>query len=369
MPKPRNQSPSESSMSTDSLSTDSVSKASEVKPPELKPPELKPPELKPPELKLPELKPSAPRLVAIINLSPDSFSGDGIVADSEQSRVDTVLRRAEQFLWEGAHALDLGAESSRPGAQPIGAQAERALLLPCLRAVRKRFPQCVLSVDSWRLDTARAALDEGADWLNDIAPPLSSPEATNTSEHRSFEAWASLVRQNQATRWILMDNRAQWGQLGMDGMSYTPPTRNEGMDAIVSTLRTRVEAAEALGVLRSQLIVDGGIGFGKPHKLNLELARRGARALSALGCEVMVGASRKSFIGRVSTSGRELASPVPVARRLGGSLVCALAAAHDGAHFLRVHDVAATHDALAMSQALGLTHPPTTQFKPVPITM
>ena len=350
-------------MSTDSMSKDSVSDSSEVQPPEAKPPEEKPP-----RAGFLEAKPLEPRLVAIINLSPDSFSGDGIVADSEQSRVDSVLRRAEQFLWEGAHALDLGAESSRPGARPIGGQAERAVLLPCLRAVRKRFPQCVLSIDSWRLDTARAALDEGADWLNDIAPPPAPQEAADTTERGSLESWASLVRQNQSTRWILMDNRAQWGRLGADGMSYTPLALHEDLDSIVSTLRARVEAAEALGVLRSQLIIDGGIGFGKPHKLNLELARRGTRALSTLGCEVMVGASRKSFIGRVSTSGQELDSPVPVARRLGGSLVCALAAAHDGAHFLRVHDVAATHDALAMSQALGLAHPPTNQSKPAAIS-
>lgn len=262
-----------------------------------------------------------PLVMGIVNVTPDSFSDGGLAASPQAAR-DHALR----LLDEGADILDIGAESTRPGAQPITAQEELARLMPALEAIRAAT-DAPLSVDTRRAAVARAAVGAGADLWNDVSA-------------LTFDADSLATAAELGAPVVLM--HAQ----GTPETMQSAPRYRDVVGDVLAFLAARIGAAVRAGVDRRRLIVDPGIGFGKTLAHNLALTAELAR-FAALGCPVLYGASRKSFIGKIDPRAGDPAD------RLGGSLAAALAAADRGAAILRVHDVAATVQALAVRRAIA----------------
>jgi len=254
--------------------------------------------------------------MGIVNLTPDSFSGDGLGAD-ESAAIEHALAQVEA----GAHILDLGAESSRPGAAPVSATEELARLLPVLRVLRDG--PIPVSVDTCKAEVMRAALDEGAAMINDIAA-LQAPGAM-----------AAVRRYDAAV--CLMHMQGEPGNMQLD------PEYEDVVGEVKAFLEQRVAACVAAGIERDRLIVDPGFGFGKTVGHNLALLAHLDR-MQDIGLPVMAGLSRKSMLGAITGQ--------PVTARLHASIAAAVLAAERGAAILRVHDVAATRDALAVLEAV-----------------
>ncbi|AUL99515.1 dihydropteroate synthase [Rhodocyclaceae bacterium] len=266
-----------------------------------------------------ELDLSRPRVMAIINLTPDSFSGDGVGGE-----VSVALARAKAALEAGADILDLGAESTRPGAEPVPEAVEIARIVPVVRALADwRVP---LSVDTMKPAVMRAVLEAGADLINDV---------------NGFRAPGAV----QAVR----DSDAALCVMHMQGEPRTMQIEPRYVDVVgevAAFLDERVSALCAAGVARERIVLDPGFGFGKTLDHNLTLLTHLDR-LCAAGLPILVGVSRKSMLGAIT--GR------PVGQRLGASVAAALLAVQRGAHIVRVHDVADTVDALKVLAALQST--------------
>jgi dihydropteroate synthase len=261
-----------------------------------------------------------PLVMGIVNVTPDSFSDGGLAASPDAAR-DHALT----LLADGADMLDVGAESTRPGAAAISADEELARLIPALEVIRAATDAPV-SVDTRRASVARAAVAAGAGLWNDVSA-------------LSFEADSLAVAAELGVPVVLMH-----AQGSPETMQNAPRYRDVVGD-VLAYLAARIGAAVRAGVDRRRLIVDPGIGFGKTLAHNLALTAELGR-FAALGCPVLYGASRKSFIARIDPRAADPAD------RLGGSLAAALAAADRGAAILRVHDVAATVQALAVRSAI-----------------
>ncbi len=257
--------------------------------------------------------------MAIINCTPDSFFDGGRYWDPE-----SAARRYVQAVEDGADWVDVGGESTRPGAQPVDAGEEWRRIAPVLEAARAAGHPVPLSIDTTKYDVLARALDAGAVMLNDVSSLRSDPRL------------ADLVARHRAGL-VLMH---------MQGtprtMQHNPVYENvvaEILDECSSAIRT----AEEHGVAREQIIIDPGIGFGKTTEHNLEIIRH-LDELAALKRPVLVGCSRKSFIGAVLD--------LPPAERLEGTLAAHAAAALAGAHIVRVHDVRAHVRAMRLVDAL-----------------
>lgn len=259
-----------------------------------------------------------PLLMGIVNLTPDSF-WEGSRAPSCASAVDLALRLAD----EGADLLDLGAESSRPGAAPVGADVEIGRLLPVLKALRTRTG-LPLTIDTVRAATAEAALAEGADAVNDISAG-------------TLDARLAPVVAAAGCGVVLMHMR------GTPVTMQDAPAYDDVVGEVARWLAARAAAFEAAGVAPGRIAVDPGIGFGKLPAHNLALLR-GAAAVAG-GRPLLVGASRKSFIGAVTGDA--------VGDRLPGSLAALAAAWRAGAAVVRVHDVAASRRFLDVLAAIA----------------
>ena len=257
-----------------------------------------------------------PLIMGIVNLSDDSFSGDGL-----HGNVEAAIAQGRRLIVEGAHILDLGAESSRPGAGPIPAQQEIDRLLPVIEALR----DCgvPLSVDTVKPEVMCAALAAGADMINDINA-LRAPGA--------LEAVAA----SQAGV-CLMHMQGDPGSMQQD------PHYIDIVAEVAEFLGERVAAAEAAGIALNRIAVDPGFGFGKTLEHNLELLRR-LGELVVPGLPLLVGLSRKSMLGLLT--GR------PATERIHAGIAAHVLAVLRGARIVRVHDVAATRDALAVVQAV-----------------
>ena len=255
-------------------------------------------------------------VMGIINATPDSFSGDGMGSD-----VDRAIRHARHQLDSGADILDIGAESSRPGAIPTPEDEELRRLLPVLREiVGWGVP---VSVDTYKPAVMRAALAEGAAMINDI------------SALRHPDAMAAVAGSDCAA--CLMHMR------GAPGTMQNAPAYSDVVREVREFLAARVAAVRAVGIDDCRLVLDPGFGFGKSLQHNLALFR----ALTVTGVDdlpMLVGVSRKSMLGAIT--GR------PVDQRLAASIAAATLAALKGAKILRVHDVAETSDALAVLAAI-----------------
>ena len=264
-----------------------------------------------------------PRVMGIVNITPDSFSDGGRHASTQ-----AALAHCERLLKEGADMLDLGGESSRPGAAPLPVEEEQARVLPVLKvALSLGVP---VSIDTYKPDTMRAALDMGVDIVNDIYA-LRWPGALNA------------VAAHPSCGVCLMHMQ------GEPQSMQQKPIYGDVIAEVSAFLADRVAALRGPGVQNERIVLDPGIGFGKTVEHNLALLAR-QRELLVLGYPLLVGWSRKSSLGAVT--GR------PVGERLVASAVAALAAAQHGARVLRVHDVEATVDALKVGRAAGLLHNP-----------
>ena len=258
-------------------------------------------------------------VVGILNATPDSFSDGGIFQDPVRAAAAAV-----EMVAAGAGALDLGAESTRPGAEPVAADEEARRLLPVLRAVR-RAVRVPLSVDTMKSGVARAAFDEGADLVNDV------------TAGRFDEEMLPLCARNR-TPVILMH---------MQGTPVTMQRDPRYLDVVCEVgefLTQRAEAAIAAGVARDAIVLDPGIGFGKTPEHNCKLLAR-LDLLVALGYPILVGVSRKGFIGGL-LGGR------PTEERLFGTAAAVALAVAGGARLVRVHDVAAACDVVRVAEAI-----------------
>ncbi|MBN9511126.1 MAG: dihydropteroate synthase [Alphaproteobacteria bacterium] len=259
-----------------------------------------------------------PLVMGILNATPDSFSDGGRHPDPARA-----IAHGRAMLAEGADVIDVGGESTRPGAAPVPAEAEQARVLPVVRALAAEG--AVISIDTRNAATMAAALDAGARIVNDVSALAHDPAA------------AALVAARRCPV-VLMHMR---------GTPVTMPSLTRYRDAVFDVtheLAARVAAAEAAGVAQAAMALDPGIGFAKGTTANLDILAR-LPVLLNLGCRIVVGASRKGFIGKLT--GEDEAD-----RRAPGSIAAGLAALLGGALVLRVHDVAATVQAVRVWQAV-----------------
>ncbi len=257
-------------------------------------------------------------VMGIINLTPDSFSKDGLAG--RNSIIDAALRQGEQMLADGADFLDIGAESTRPGAERVDEAEEEHRLLPVVKELATAF-KVPISVDTYKPSVAAKALSVGAAIINDIWG-LQSPL---DPEHRM----AQLVAETKAPV-IVMHNQAQPGYANL-------------WRAVIDSLDQSIALAESFGASRSQIVVDPGVGFAKTYQDNLVILQQ-LDQLKVLGCPVLLGTSRKSVVG--------LTLDLPVEERLEGSLATVVWGVAKGANIVRVHDVKATVRAVKMCDAI-----------------
>lgn len=266
-----------------------------------------------------------PLLVGILNVTPDSFSDGGQLPDP-----GAVLQRARALVADGADVLDLGGESTRPGAREVSEAEEIARVLPPLHLLARQLA-VPLSIDTRRASVARAALEAGASMVNDVSG-FGDPDM------------GCVVAQAGAA-WVLMHMPHPVGHMAATAL---PDDVTEGVHRVLHDLRSCVERAVAAGVPRTQLAVDPGIGFGKTLAQNLALLRSGD-ALATLGVPLYLGPSRKSFLAAICQArGRD----APVHDRLAGTAAAVTVAVLAGAAFVRVHDVRAMRQVLDVATAL-----------------
>ncbi len=264
-----------------------------------------------------------PLVMGILNATPDSFYPASRV-NGEQGILDAALRMAA----DGADLLDIGGESSRPGSEYVDAAEEVRRVIPAIRAIRQRT-SIPISIDTRKAEVARAALDEGADIINDISALRDDPELGSLAADRKCPV-------------ILMHMRGT--PLTMQREPYYADTIGE----IIAELGERVAAAKSCGVSEEAILLDPGIGFGKRPVDNL-LILQGIGQFCRMGFPVVVGVSRKGFIGKVA-GGPD--GPLPVEERLAGSLAAAANAVVNGADILRVHDVRETAQLVRVLNAI-----------------
>jgi len=262
--------------------------------------------------------------MGVLNLTPDSFSDGGLYADP-----GWAVARAEEMAEEGADLIDVGGESTRPGGAPVAAAEELRRIIPVIQALAGRV-SVPLSVDTTKAEVARAALDCGAEVVNDISGLRFDPSLAD----EAARAGAGLV---------LMHSRGEAATL------HEQPPVADVLAEVTRGLRRSVEEAARRGVRRECLALDPGVGFGKSFEQNLEiLARLDRLAAEFAGFPLLVGTSRKSFIGR-------LLGGAPPAGRLHGTMATVAAAVLRGAHIVRVHDVRAAVETARVADAIRAT--------------
>lgn len=263
-------------------------------------------------------------VMGIVNVTPDSFSGDGLLAQAgegtagaSRSVVEAAVAHARRMVAEGADLLDVGGESSRPGQQPIPAAEERSRVVPVVEALHGALPEVPLSIDTTKAEVAAAALDAGAHMINDVWGVAAEPALLALAAERGVPV-------------VLMHNRAEarYGNV---------------LAEVIADLEAALERAEAAGVARDAIVLDPGIGFGKTPEQNLALLHDLA-SLGVLRRPILLGTSRKSTIGRVLD--------LPPRERLEGTLATTALGVAAGVHIVRVHDVEANVRVVRMADAV-----------------
>ena len=258
-------------------------------------------------------------VMGIINATPDSFSGDGIYAESET--VSAAVTLAEAQITAGADILDIGGESTRPGSDVIDAHTEKSRILPVIEEIKGRHPDVALSVDTYRAEVAAAALDRGADIINDVWAARADPDMASVMAERGVPV-------------VLMHNRSRPNAIlseGRIGGEYIGAEYSHVVDDVIAELAQLVDELLAAKVARGQIALDPGIGFGKTVDQNLALLRHLDILKARLDLPFLIGTSRKSFIGRILD--------LPVEERLEGTAATVAAGILQGADIVRVHDV------------------------------
>ncbi len=262
---------------------------------------------------------SGPVLVGILNVTPDSFSDGGEFLDSEKA-----IARASAMLDEGAHVIDVGGESTRPGSDPVSPEKEIGRVVPMIREILDERPDAVISVDTYRAQTAEAAIEAGASIVNDVT--------ALRGDGRMSKLVAEVGRPV-----VLMHMKGEPKTMQRD------PRYDDVVREVRDFLREKAEYAISEGVDPKNIVLDPGIGFGKTVEHNLALLRH-LDTIVDLGFPVLVGASRKGFVGRITGSG-------DARERVFGTVATTVMAYERSANLFRVHDVRANREALAMAGA------------------
>lgn len=273
-------------------------------------------------------------VMGILNITPDSFSGDGLMAHGD--RIELAVRQAEHFLKHGADILDIGGESTRPGSQPISAEAELERVIPVIQAVTAAFPEALISIDTYKAEVAEEAFKAGAQILNDVWGLRADPRLANVAARYHAPV-------------ILMHNRSNPASVEVRerlGNAYLGADYDNLIEDIKRELLVSVELAQQAGVEKRHIILDPGIGFGKTREQNLELINR-LGEIRALGYPVLLGASRKSFIG--------FTLDLPPDQRLEGTAAAVAVGIVRGADIIRVHDVKEMTRVARMTDAIVRT--------------
>jgi dihydropteroate synthase len=275
--------------------------------------------------------------MGILNLTPDSFSGDGLLSGQEDARpidaVSAALAQSRAFVSAGADILDIGGESTRPGSQVVDAAVEAERVLPVLQALARENLDAILSIDTYKADIAEAALNAGADWINDVWGLRA-------------DARMAEVAARSGAPLILMHNRSRPADAELQerlGGRYVGVEYTDLLEDVKTELLYSVELARAAGVTRDQVILDPGIGFGKTVSQNLELLDR-LGEIRALGYPVLLGPSRKGFIGYTLD--------LPPDQRVEGTAAAVAVGIARGADIIRVHDVAPMVRVARMTDAI-----------------
>ena len=266
-------------------------------------------------------------IMGVVNATPDSFSDGGLYLDAGKAVV-----RAEQLLDEGATIIDVGGESTRPGAsEPVSEEEERRRVLPVIRDLKRRRPDAVISVDTYKATVARAAVEAGAEVVNDVSGFRWDPDSKMAKTLAELKVGA-----------VLMHTRGrpeEWRSL---------PPIGDPLLMVKRDLRQWAEAATLAGIKRDRLVLDPGFGFGKRFEENYPLLAHFAE-LQQMGFPLLAGVSRKSFIGRtLARDGKDAG----VAERLYGTLAAETGLILKGAHIIRTHDVRFAVEAARVADAI-----------------
>lgn len=270
-------------------------------------------------------------LMGIINITPDSFSGDGLA--SADDFVARAVEQAGRFLSEGADLLDVGGESTRPGARPVSAEEEAARVVPVIRALASRFAETLLSVDTYKATVAESALEAGAHIINDVWGLRADPQMASLAARRNVPV-------------VLMHNRSKPNDASVEARLGGRYVGVEYADLLADVRRELMESvalARAAGVADEKIILDPGIGFGKTVQQNLALLNR-LDEIRALGFPVLLGTSRKSFIGYTLD--------LPADQRAAGTAATVAIGIARGADIVRVHDVGQMAQVARMTDAI-----------------
>src|SRR5678816_1516826 len=264
-------------------------------------------------------------IMGILNVTPDSFSDGGQFVS-----LDTALAHAEQMISEGADIIDVGGESTRPGSAPVTAEEEIARVVPVIEALARS--DTPISVDTTKSEVARAALDAGAAIVNDISA-------------LRFDFYIADAVARAGAGLVLMHSR------GTPATMHRLPPVADIMHEVTHSLRASINMAERRGVKRESIVIDPGIGFGKSQEQNLELLAKLDHLTAAFPeYPLLIGTSRKSFIGRILAD--ESGTPAPAEDRLHGTMATITTAILHGAHIIRVHDVKAAAETIRVAEAI-----------------
>ena len=262
---------------------------------------------------------SSPKIMGVINMTPDSFSDGG-----RFRTIKDALLACEEMRDEGASIIDIGGESTRPGSKKVSTQTQIDRVIPLIQAIKKNM-DLVLSIDSGDPKVIKEAINNGVEIVNDV-----------------------YALQNKGSIDVVCKERKAVCLMHMKGKPLTmqiDPTYNKLPDDVVDFLEDRVNVCIAAGINKNQIFVDPGFGFGKTLQHNL-LILKFLNAFKKIGVPICVGVSRKKFIGDITNK--------PIGERLPGSLMAAMIAVQNGANIIRTHDVAATKGALEVASAMDL---------------
>ena len=268
---------------------------------------------------------SRTHVMGILNITPDSFSGDGLLppllpGEGRGEGELRTLQQAREFLANGADILDVGGESTRPGSEPVGVDEELERVLPAIQAIAKEFPNALISIDTYKAKVAEEAFKAGAHILNDVWGLRADPKLAAIAARYKVPLILMHNRSNPAS----VEVRAQLGN------AYIGPEYQNLIEDVKRELLVSVELAKKAGIEETHIILDPGVGFGKTRDHNLELINR-LDEIRMLGYPVLLGASRKSFIG--------FTLDLPADQRVEGTAATVAIGIARGADIVRVHDV------------------------------
>lgn len=270
--------------------------------------------------------------MGIVNATPDSFSGDGVLGSLTPKWVDAAIEQGKRMEADGADIIDIGGESTRPGSSPVPLEEELMRVIPVVKGLAASV-KVPISVDTYKAEVARQALAAGASIINDVWAGSMDPEMFSVAAAASVPI-------------VLMHNRSQMKDAAQEarlGGRYVGVRYENLIEDSMRELQERIDAALASGVIKENIILDPGIGFGKTVEQNLEIIRR-LGEFKSLGYPILVGPSRKSFVGYTLN--------LPAGERLEGTLAAVTLCIQKGADIVRVHDVREVKRAAALADAV-----------------